>query len=700
MTPASWDSEAGDSRVHDALLLVPLCYDGVTCVPTTASTTTCSIFGMTYDRTCGAYGVATPRATTLDNNLNQVADAALASMSPYYIYDPEVDCPLVTSAAAALGIARFQSVWARKIGFRFRTLWGACTSRLVARGVAVQSPQERADEYSISNQTPSAVYSVIGPYYEKWLANPGLGLPVSGAYQDPGSGQWRQKFEYGTLAGATPFADNAEAQPFMIGGTGVNLVSRNALRAAVNDPAAVDPPANVRTVDPSVRDFHVGCSASSHIAVNGNGGTGYYYASCNTITDGTDQSGVFLVKDGTGVGYSVYGRIFRAFLASAGTGNTSISAALDVMGWPTSAYACTGHCTGTFQAFENKWIYQEADSTQIFADQRATVRYNWVRATSSHNSYDAAADVDGADYSTRRTAQQILDVGIRSLEYDLKFAQFVQEWGVWHQTQGNNCGGVNANGYFVANCLADINAWHLLHPRHEVITIFLEPNDDAFTGNDHAPAWLDARIKAALGARNVYTPADLLARAQLRCSTAADLQTARSAQCGGWPTLAELRGKFIFVMTSGGGKPTYMAAGSLLDRVAFIAADYDSADVFSGPPNIPYAKNPNIVFYNIGSCGLTNPYCSIDSNGFRSAANVFDAGFVARVYRINNDSHAVDSVNWRVGFPATNRFEDLNGYFRSKTGYPGTIAPNTGYPFKCHNYGPAQCDTASWQESF
>ena len=134
----------------------------------------------------------------------------------------------------------------------------------------------------------------------------------------------------------------------------------------------------------------------------------------------------------------------------------------------------------------------------------------------------------------------------------------------------------------------------------------------------------------------------------------------------GWPTLEELRGRFLFVLTGGEKElTTYTTAAKANGRVAFLSTAVSSAS------NVP--GEGHIVFYNMNGENL------------RFAKNIHKKGLVSRTYYVNDrerwrsavdyDCHhiATDHVNTRVdpwsrtrrstGFP----FQALRGYTPSVT---------------------------------
>ncbi len=174
-------------------------------------------------------------------------------------------------------------------------------------------------------------------------------------------------------------------------------------------------------------------------------------------------------------------------------------------------------------------------------------------------------------------------------------------------------------------------------PQHEAMTVFLDIKDPFHKtpSASQSAEVLDGLLMGALGGDHIYRPRDLLARDP----GAASLQDAVAAQ--GWPTLKELRGKFLFVLTGGKDElATYADSRTANGRVAFLST------VMSRASDVP--AEPHIMFYNM------------NGEKVRFARNVHEAGLVSRAYyvdtkerwrsAIEHDCHhiATDHVNTRV----------------------------------------------------
>jgi hypothetical protein len=286
------------------------------------------------------------------------------------------------------------------------------------------------------------------------------------------------------------------------------------------------------------------------------------------------------------------------------------------------------------------------------------LRYNEVRQKSSHNAFQRYEGI----------YDQVIYWRIRSLEVDLHRGKpfrdaLKNDWYIYHAPYVDPDTTVDLFSGFLQIC----RGIQLAMPEHEVITVFVDMKDKfhVTSSASQSAAAMDELIIGYLGVNNVYRPRDLLARKPGAWS----LQDAVNAR--GWPTLEELRGKFLFVLTGGEDElATYASAGTARDRVCFLASSVSKA------ADVPGAQH--IVFYNMSN------------NNLRFARDVYQAGFVSRAYYVDDserwqsavahDCHhiATDKVNARVdtwaktrratGFP----FQALRGSTPSTT-EPGEV---------------------------
>ena len=106
--------------------------------------------------------------------------------------------------------------------------------------------------------------------------------------------------------------------------------------------------------------------------------------------------------------------------------------------------------------------------------------------------------------------------------------------------------------------LRHLRMWSRFEARHDVITISLDLKAQA-RNRRQFPRWLDATIEEFLGRDRLFTPAELMGSAS---------SLVAGAMASGWPTLEELRGRFILVLS--GDEPTKASyAGSGRNRLCF-----------------------------------------------------------------------------------------------------------------------------------
>ena len=285
----------------------------------------------------------------------------------------------------------------------------------------------------------------------------------------------------------------------------------------------------------------------------------------------------------------------------------------------------------------------------------STLLYNQVRQKGSHNSYQR----------TEGYLDQALYWRLRSLEMDIHsgndrshWPALTSDWYVYHKSTEAESS-VNR----LSDALDVLTAFHLAVPQHEVMTIWVDFKDNFTSTGNHTPEAFDALLRSKLGRDAIWGPPDLI-------GDSANLQAAVAAK--GWPTLDSLRGKFIFVGTTGNLSSSDSQLNQYVDngrtanqRLAFVAPEIivDSAIT---------AFNYAVVF-------------NLNSDSYALAADVFAKGFVSRVY--GNESKGSWCNAWKssanhLGTDKVSSFED---------DWARTDVPATGYPFSA--IGSAATDT-------
>lgn len=210
-----------------------------------------------------------------------------------------------------------------------------------------------------------------------------------------------------------------------------------------------------------------------------------------------------------------------------------------------------------------------------------TLRWNQTRQIASHNSYRSPAGLGG-----------LYDRGVRAFELDLhrgaptsrsiwqspwelladSFDHDVDDagdWRIYHHSLD-----VASSYRDMSQALGELATFDSTEP----ITLFLDMKDRFAAPQD--AALLDGLLRHHLGGR-LFTPADLIART----AGATSLQQSLDEQ--GWPTVAELDGRIMVVLTDEVAEYRVRDGGNL--GVAFVSA----------APSVEAVGDPDVVFYNV-----------------------------------------------------------------------------------------------------
>jgi hypothetical protein len=170
--------------------------------------------------------------------------------------------------------------------------------------------------------------------------------------------------------------------------------------------------------------------------------------------------------------------------------------------------------------------------------------YNKVYRKAGHNSYwvpyhfGGLYDV-GASGTRERILDQLLHEHVRSFELDLhRDDDHPGHFTIYHtsETDNSTCHDLEA-------CLQLFKRFDYLVPDHEVVNIIFEAKETStltartFEGDHHIEDF-DRTLWEYLGSR-IYTPREFLSR----CAPGATL--VQCARDRGWPTIDELRGRYI-----------------------------------------------------------------------------------------------------------------------------------------------------------
>ncbi len=269
------------------------------------------------------------------------------------------------------------------------------------------------------------------------------------------------------------------------------------------------------------------------------------------------------------------------------------------------------------------------------------IRYDQVRARGSHNSYLRDKDIP----------DQMVYWRLRHVELDLHNTIYNRgsrgDWFVYHEN-------VDSQRYSTVVKFTDglkvLAGFHAAVPQHEVVTVALDlkSNLDA----DHQPAVLDALI-------DQYLPG-LVYKASEFAGTHDHLQ---DAAAGGWPLLKDLRGKFVFICTTGdlddpGSHLNQYIAGGAKARTCFVAPQISDAG------RLVDSRYVDAVFFNMD--------ISVSPD---IGPRVLAAGYVSRGFGGNSQADfqkGIDGHNHLIGTDQVNSLK----YTWSNTSTP------RGWPFE------------------
>ncbi len=213
-------------------------------------------------------------------------------------------------------------------------------------------------------------------------------------------------------------------------------------------------------------------------------------------------------------------------------------------------------------------------------------RFSDVTMKASHNTYDVNWPLTTMK-SSGGWSFPVYEAGCRAVELDV--GQYggpdpgrQMQWSVQHG------GDYNLHFRQLSQFLAELRGWSDATRDHDVVTIFMCLKGIVDRGP--FPELLDRYVAQFLCGNDLdrlYRPADLLAK-----SGAGDLRAA--ARKKGWPTLDEMRGRFLLVMTGFHASLAHYAE-SPKDRLGFACIDCTDDEV--SPAKYIDGK-PNQLFLN------------------------------------------------------------------------------------------------------
>jgi len=308
-------------------------------------------------------------------------------------------------------------------------------------------------------------------------------------------------------------------------------------------------------------------------------------------------------------------------------------------------------------------------------------KYNDAYRKTSHNSYEP----NGANDNSNSLAEVLNHTTSIEIDiYDDAFFDFTPitflytpnpgDWYVRHfnnfamnnhpallpHINDNVCGNGNEN---FGICLNDINTWSNNNPGHEVITLFIDKKQDWNVRTQGGePIDLDATLTNIFG-NKLYTIADFTGNVTTpRQAAAEDL----------WPTLKDVKGKIICVLTGSNDVLEDYVEDRFNNAVAFVAptADDHNDIIINGQPGTPDGFDATskqwVVFFNFDEEHNKSP---------RYTEDVDALNFVSRTYELRDNivlginPYAIEltdnddfqaGINREVNFIAMHNFKETN----------------------------------------
>ena len=241
------------------------------------------------------------------------------------------------------------------------------------------------------------------------------------------------------------------------------------------------------------------------------------------------------------------------------------------------------------------------------------IPFNRVRQKSSHNSFELPKPDFKAHIDQYNIYSQEYDIHIRKGAFD---EHLKKDWYIYHESvfsmEDTNC-------KKLTELLAQCREVHDRPEGHEVITVFIDTKNNPFyDDDDQRPADLDSLLIYKLGEGAVFRSSDLLGD----CHSLHDAV----ARLDAWPTMGQLRNKFIFVLTGGklsrsrSNLEEYMKGTDPRQRVLFVAPELDRRE------DIMRDEMRDAVFFNLDTDRM-------DERG----REIFERKFIARAFSVESD---------------------------------------------------------------
>lgn len=309
-------------------------------------------------------------------------------------------------------------------------------------------------------------------------------------------------------------------------------------------------------------------------------------------------------------------------------------------------------------------LLQKNISTEISNPKMNCAKLNNVYRLAGHNNFQESviSPQNGGFYQT------IFFTRVLELDVHASNNPSTWNWSVRHRAipfgcsgNCNNCGYGTTGDKPFGFCIDDIKQWHLAHPNHDVIILFIDLKDPWNSGANQTPVDLDQRLLSLVpNADMIYKPRDLLGNNL----SSNDGNMRLAAQQNNWPSMGDLTGKLMFVLTGEGADVNTYISDRSLDAVAFSAA---SVSTISDVVNLPYIgvglKN-DVVFYNMQRNNISNGAGTFAS-GNRYITRTW--GTVAGWPKVFTNNEYAEAIDGDINNIAV---KDVDGNYNPSNGRP------------------------------
>ena len=268
------------------------------------------------------------------------------------------------------------------------------------------------------------------------------------------------------------------------------------------------------------------------------------------------------------------------------------------------------------------------------------IPYSRLQQKSVHNAYQRKEKIP-----------EMLNEGkLRSIEFDIHVGKKSQEkvagdWYVYHSSTDSKSS-INK----LSDGLTLLRQFHERNPRHEVITLWMDIKDD-FNDAGNRPEDLDRLFQSELSSI-LLTPGEL-ARS---CPAATNMQEAVKSPGCAWPTLKDLRGRIIIVLTETAALD-YAPDGEIaVRRLAFIGPRVSKAEELD--------RYSHAVFFNLDKK-------TASSTGLPQT--VLAKNLISRSWDLNSQSDYEEAAEKGVLHLATNKVDEDKSPWSTSIGNDGCL---------------------------